>query len=328
MEQGDTDIDTEAAVSAAMAAGRRLPLADLRKRDLNLLVVLAALLESHSVSDAARRLDSTQPSTSRMLERLREELGDPLLIKSALKMLPTRRAQELRPMLESVLRQIEAIYTEAARYDPALETGSYTIGINDSLQAVIAPLFLKRLRQSAPRARVRMQPVPLPGGVGATASGAIDVMVAFQPVDREPLRSELLFNAQFGCLISADNRHIGAQPLPGQLAPLPCLDISQFGLVTRLIDRYFAAHGCQRDVVGTLTSYLAVADAVAGTVMYAMVPGYLAPLLCRHPGVRFAPVDDPLLSMPVHLCWHSRGAYPETQYRRGVFRTCSKLVQN
>ncbi|CAG9168821.1 LysR family transcriptional regulator [Cupriavidus respiraculi] len=300
MERGDNAPDADNA-----QASRRLPLADLRKRDLNLLVVLAALLESQSVSDAAKRLDSTQPSTSRMLERLRDELGDPLLIKSALKMLPTRRAQELRPVLETVLRQIEEIYNQAARYDPALETGSYAIGINDSLQAVIAPDFLLRLRDTAPRARVRMQPVPMPSGVGALASGAIDVMVAFHPVAHESLRSEPLFNAQFGLLCAADHPDIGARPTPQQLAPLPCLDISQFGLVTRLIDRYFADHGCQRAIVGTLTSYLAVADAVAGTNLYAMVPGYLAPLLCRHPGVRFCPVESPLLSMPVHLCWHN-----------------------
>jgi DNA-binding transcriptional LysR family regulator len=305
MEQGDS-LAGPGDITGDTTGGRRLPLADLRKKDLNLLVVLAALLESNSVSEAAKRLDSTQPSTSRMLERLRDEIGDPLLIKSALKMLPTRRAQELQPLLENVLRQIEQIYTQAADYDPALETGSYAIGINDSLQAVIAPSFLEALRQTAPRARVRMQPVPMPSGVSALSSGAIDVMVAFHPAEEhESLRAELLFNAQFGCLCATDNRQIGDHPTPADLTPLPCLDVSQFGLVTKLIDRYFGAHGTTRNIVGTLTSYLAVPDAVAGTAMYAMVPGYLAPLLCRHPGVRFAPVVDPLLTVPVHLCWHN-----------------------
>ncbi len=260
MEQGDS-----LAGQGDATGGRRLPLADLRKKDLNLLVVLAALLEGNSVSEAAKRLDSTQPSTSRMLERLRDEIGDPLLIKSALKMLPTRRAQELQPMLDNVLRLIEQIYTQAADYDPALETGSYAIGINDSLQAVIAPGFLEALRHTAPRARVRMQPVPLPSGVSALSSGAIDVMVAFHPAEEhESLRAELLFNAQFGCLCATGNRQISDHPTPAELAPLPCLDVSQFGLVTKLIDRYFGAHGTTRNIVGTLTSYLAVADAVAG----------------------------------------------------------------
>lgn len=284
---------------------RRLPLAELRHKDLNLLVVLAALLESRSVSEAARRLDSSQPSTSRMLERLREEFGDPLLIKSAARMLPTRRAQELQQALDTALRTIESIYTQTDRYDPAQETGSYAIGINDSLQALIAPAFLARLRQVAPRARVRMHPVPMPSGLSAMTSGAIDVMVAFYPVESEALRSELLFNAPFGCLCDAGNVQLGQTPGAAELAPLPCLDISQFGVVTRMVDRYFARHGQQRQIACTMTSYLAVADAITGTDMYAMVPGYLAPVLCRHPGVRFMAIDDPALAIPVHLCWHN-----------------------
>lgn len=284
---------------------RRLPLAELRHKDLNLLVVLAALLESRSVSEAARRLDSSQPSTSRMLERLREEFGDPLLIKSAARMLPTRRAQELQQALDAALRTIESIYTQSERYDPAQETGSYAIGINDSLQALSAPAFLARLREVAPRARVRMHPVPMPSGLSAMTSGAIDVMVAFYPVESEALRSELLFSAPFGCLCDAGNAHLGNTPGAAELAPLPCLDISQFGVVTRMVDRYFAKHGEQRHVACTMTSYLAVADAITGTDMYAMVPRYLAPVLCRHPGVRFIPIDDPALAIPVHLCWHN-----------------------
>lgn len=285
---------------------RRIALEDLRKKDLNLLVVLAALLEGNSVSAAAKRLGSTQPSTSRMLERLREDLGDPLLIKSALKMVPTRRAKELRAALDAVLRMIENdIYGDSESYDPSQESGTYVIGINDSLQAVIAPRFFDQLRREAPHANVRMQPVPQPSGALALANGTLDLMVAFYPIESDMLRSQQLFSARFGCLVAAANAEAGETLSAAQLAERPCLDISQFGLVTRLLDRYFIAHGYHRKTVGTLTSYLAAADAVAGTDMYAMVPSYLEPLMCRHSGVRFIAIKDPLLGLPVHLCWHN-----------------------
>jgi len=295
---------SDSASSNRAAPHRRIALEDLRKKDLNLLVVLAALLESNSVSAAAKRLGSTQPSTSRMLERLREDLGDPLLIKSALKMVPTRRAKELRSALDAVLRMIESdIYGDSESYDPSQETGTYVIGINDSLQAVIAPAFFDRLRTLAPRANVRMQPVPQPSGALALANGTLDLMVAFYPIESDMLRSQQLFTARFGCLVAEGQAGAGLDP--ARLAERPCLDISQFGLVTRLLDRYFTVHGYHRKIVGTLTSYLAAADAVSGTDMYAMAPVYLKPLLCRHPGVRFVDMKDPLLALPVHLCWHN-----------------------
>ncbi len=50
--------------------------------DLNLVVVLDALLAEQSVSRAAKRLHSTPPAVSRALGRLRACFGDPLLTRT------------------------------------------------------------------------------------------------------------------------------------------------------------------------------------------------------------------------------------------------------
>ncbi|HHK4365914.1 TPA: LysR family transcriptional regulator, partial [Pseudomonas aeruginosa] len=49
---------------------------DLRRIDLNLLVVLDALLSERHVSRAAQRLAMSQPAVSHALGRLRELFGD------------------------------------------------------------------------------------------------------------------------------------------------------------------------------------------------------------------------------------------------------------
>src|SRR5260370_30128401 len=54
----------------------------LRNLDLNLLGPLHALLEERHVTRAAKRSFLSQPATSRALERLREMLRDPLLVRS------------------------------------------------------------------------------------------------------------------------------------------------------------------------------------------------------------------------------------------------------
>src|SRR5690606_2013980 len=51
--------------------------------DLNLLVVLEALLICRNVTHAARRIGQTQPAVSRSLARLRSILGDDLLVRSS-----------------------------------------------------------------------------------------------------------------------------------------------------------------------------------------------------------------------------------------------------
>src|SRR6185295_16428455 len=50
--------------------------------DLNLLVILRALLNERHVTRAAQRIGLSQSATSHALARLRELLGDPLLVRS------------------------------------------------------------------------------------------------------------------------------------------------------------------------------------------------------------------------------------------------------
>ena len=49
--------------------------------DLNLLKTLDAVLETRSVTRAAQKLGLSQPATSHALQRLRDALGDPLLVR-------------------------------------------------------------------------------------------------------------------------------------------------------------------------------------------------------------------------------------------------------
>ena len=76
---------------------------NLRGVDLNLLVVLDALLEEAHVSRAAERLGLSQPATSSALDRCRHLFGDRLLERAAGSMRLTPKAEALRPRLKDAL---------------------------------------------------------------------------------------------------------------------------------------------------------------------------------------------------------------------------------
>jgi DNA-binding transcriptional LysR family regulator len=50
--------------------------------DLNLLVALDALLQEESVSRGGRKIGLSQPAMSHALGKLRDLLGDPLLVRT------------------------------------------------------------------------------------------------------------------------------------------------------------------------------------------------------------------------------------------------------
>lgn len=82
---------------------------DLRRIDLNLLVVLDALLSERHVSRAAQRLAMSQPAVSHALGRLRELFGDPLLVRVKSRMQLTSLALELAPKLQASLDQVRGV---------------------------------------------------------------------------------------------------------------------------------------------------------------------------------------------------------------------------
>lgn len=83
---------------------------NLRSVDLNLLVVLQALLDEQHVTRAARRLSLSQPATSNALERCRNVFGDPLLHRVAGEMRLTDRAEALKTPLNEALSSVATIF--------------------------------------------------------------------------------------------------------------------------------------------------------------------------------------------------------------------------
>src|SRR5499433_684246 len=112
---------------------------DIRGIDLNLLIVLDALLDERSVTRAAVRLGYTQPTVSGMLARLRDLFGDPLFVRSQRGLLPTPRAQALAVPLKQLLADSHRLVTRDV-FDPANAEVTFTISTNDYMQhAVLVP---------------------------------------------------------------------------------------------------------------------------------------------------------------------------------------------
>src|SRR5262245_23092781 len=86
--------------------------------DLNLALVLHALLTERSVSRAAKRLGLSQSATSHALARLRSALGDPLVVRSPHGIVPTARAEAIAASLAAGLELLEKSLVAPPRFEP------------------------------------------------------------------------------------------------------------------------------------------------------------------------------------------------------------------
>src|SRR5882757_6234704 len=82
------------------------------------LRVLTLLLEVGSLTRAAQILDTTQPTISKILTKLRVHFGDPLFVRVGLSMHPTPKAIELAQPLRGLLTASDAMRSSTSSFDP------------------------------------------------------------------------------------------------------------------------------------------------------------------------------------------------------------------
>ena len=122
---------------------------DLRRFDLNLLVVLDVLMAERGVSRAAAQLGRTQSAVSHSLARLREQLGDPLLLKGGRRMEPTDFALKLMEQMRPLLQGLQRVLAPRRRFDPATSRRVFRLSAPDFAQAMFIDL-LAAARRRAP----------------------------------------------------------------------------------------------------------------------------------------------------------------------------------
>lgn len=130
----------------------------LHRIDLNLLVVFEALMVEGSVSGAAEALGKTPSAISHALARLRDQVGDPLLVKVGGRMQPSPFALTLIDDVRPILRSIKRVLTLPEPFDPA--TSDRVFRVACPITGRVLSRVLNRFRAAAPAAKLEWLSAP------------------------------------------------------------------------------------------------------------------------------------------------------------------------
>jgi DNA-binding transcriptional LysR family regulator len=159
--------------------------------DMNLLVLLEALLDEAHVRRAGERVGLSQPAASHALARLRDLFDDPLLVRVGTAMVRTPRAEALRKPLAQFVASAQTVL-RMDEFDPRTSKRTFRFMLADLVSHLMMPPLLRILAGIAPGIRVEIIPWRGPALWTDRTMGEIDFIVTslsreFAGFSRSPL---------------------------------------------------------------------------------------------------------------------------------------------
>src|SRR3954470_19404078 len=176
---------------------------NFRTLDLNLLRVFDQVMAERNLTRAARNLSMTQPAVSNALGRLRDAVGDKLVVRSGYGVEPTPRALSLWPAVSDALRQLETSLTPGD-FVASEAASTFVLGMADATAAELMPGLVEILERDAPGVSMRVLPLNTRDPRQLLDEGQMDMAVGFFPA----VLADLTAQAQAGNLAPFDHHRL------------------------------------------------------------------------------------------------------------------------
>lgn len=265
---------------------------NLSSLDLNLLVTLDALLREANVSRAAMRIGLSQPAASHALQRLRDLVGDPLLVRNGARMELTPRALGLRAPLAQTLDQVRGLFLPDA-FDAASSDRQFRLMMPDLAVELLVPPLMAKITKAAPNVRIDVVPWRGPAIFPAEFARTIDMVISIGSAFKG-------FHRQ---LLYRDSDALGVRrghPVGNRLKKRDgFLDARHVAVIIRgqnedLIDTWLRSKGIGRRIALVVPGYIEALHVAARTDLVAFVPRRLiAALSTQLSLVTVTPPIDP-----------------------------------
>lgn len=298
--------------------------------DTYLLRVFCLLVTERSVSRTAFKMNQSQPAVSAALRRLRDIIGDPLLVREKGGMVPTERAIALLAHAKGALAEIDCMVNTEDSFDPLVSRSEFHIGSPDYLAPIFVGSVVERLRREAPEATLNLHSLDANFDFERSlAEGELDLVIGNWPEPPDRMHLSILLEDQIVCLVSANHplvrkgqitmedytkaRHV--VPMPYSINQRGVIDVALSGLRIRREERVLvqsfavAPYLLQNtDLIFTTTRHFAE---------------YYTKLLPL--AILEAPVDFPL--MRFYQLWHERNRHsPSHRWLRRLLSECGAAL--
>lgn len=291
----------------------------MESSDFSLLITLDALLQAGSVTGAAKRVGLSTPAMSHALARIRERLGDPILVRSGRGMLLTPRAESLKDRVHAIVREARQTLEPERPFLPAELAQTFVVHATDYVLTILGATIDRILQKEAPHVCIRFVPnspddsIPLRDGGSSLAIGIYGDLP-------QEMRSRQLLTDRFVCAVRKGHPSIQKPLTLEQFVALKHIQIAPRGKPGGYLDDVLREKGCPRTVARAIPYFVTALQLVAETDYILTISERIA--MKYAPTLNLDIVEPPIALRPyaLSLLWHPRvDADPAHRYLRDVF---------
>ena len=243
---------------------------------------------------------------SNALRRLRDLVGDPVLVKQGRFLVPTAWSSSVRAPLSRALRDLEAAIASDRKFDPSTADATITIAISDYWQFTLLPRLLGRLGREAPRIRLHIVGTSENVLANDLPSGAVSAAVFLVSRTGTGLHCETLLTDSYVFIVRRQHPLRSIKLKLVQLARFRQVAVAPRGPWSEILDEALHRQGLTIEPA-LLTAHNQVAlDTVSQTNHFAVIPGQIARRACESWPLKILASPIALGEFSLGLYWHSR----------------------
>jgi DNA-binding transcriptional LysR family regulator len=294
--------------------------------DLGLLVSLDALLQEGSVTGAAKRVGLSTPAMSHALARIRERLGDPILVRSGRGMLLTPRAMELRPQVHHVVTEARRTFASEGPFVALELSRTFVVHASDYVLTVLGTTVDRILRSEAPKACVRFVPNTTDDSAKLRDEGS-DLAVGIYGELPQEMRTRPLLTDRFVCVLRKGHPGGFKRLTLDRFASLDHVQVAPRGTPGGYLDDALRERGVTRRVARAVPYFLTALQLVAETDYVLTVSERIARRYANSLRLEVFEAPLPLRPYALSLVWHPRvDADAGHRFLREAFLRAAKEV--
>ncbi|CAN5741298.1 LysR family transcriptional regulator [soil metagenome] len=274
--------------------------------DLNLLRVFDSVMAERSITRAGNKLGLTQSATSNALKRLKTHCGDPLFVRTAAGMAPTRYATELAAPIAQALTLLRGAAQRELVFDPARSHRHFTILMADVGDLMFLPILLGHLRKVAPGLKIVVHDIPRERYGQALESGDADLALSMLPAAPRDFVQQRLFDEPLVCVARRDHPVIKGKLSRAQYMAAEHLVRQPRGMSDGLVIKALGRSAAERKVALEVQHYLAIPLIVQATDLLSIVPRTVAEMFLEQTQLQVLKVPFAVGSIKVRQYWHKR----------------------